>query len=229
MKNVMISSAIAATLCWASSASAATLVSIGLQEAGVNSGNITTEATGTSSAGFVGTYGDFQVNASGVGNGNPVNLLSNAISVVGDGFAGVLNVYVTLTGVTGPLSTTQGFLSSFTQNLLSAGWTVTEMTELSSANATYAGTLLASQLFTSSNQTAMSNNTGNTGAGPLYSVTDVYTITSDGNGGTNDTIDLQATPIPGTLPLFASGLAGFWAWSRKRKVTAKLSNASFAA
>ena len=37
---------------------------------------------------------------------------------------------------------------------------------------------------------------------------------------------LTTTPIPGTLPLFASGLVGFWAWSRKRKGTAQLPSPS---
>jgi hypothetical protein len=38
-----------------------------------------------------------------------------------------------------------------------------------------------------------------------------YPISIDGN------VFISQTPLPGTLPLFASGLAGFWAWSRKRK------------
>jgi hypothetical protein len=30
-------------------------------------------------------------------------------------------------------------------------------------------------------------------------------------------IFIQPTPLPGALPLFASGIFGFWAWRRKRK------------
>jgi hypothetical protein len=45
-----------------------------------------------------------------------------------------------------------------------------------------------------------------------------FVASQSGNG----TVDISATPIPGTLPLFASGLVGFWAWSKKRKPQLKL-------
>ena len=37
------------------------------------------------------------------------------------------------------------------------------------------------------------------------------TVDVDGN------VFISSTPLPGALPLFASSIVGFWAWSRKRK------------
>jgi hypothetical protein len=55
-------------------------------------------------------------------------------------------------------------------------------------------------------------------AGP-FSVTEEYTITADGTGNANLTIDLSAAvPEPATLTLFASGLLGFgWLGRRRNK------------
>jgi hypothetical protein len=53
-------------------------------------------------------------------------------------------------------------------------------------------------------------------SGALYSVTEVYTIVATGTGSALSTITLS-TPIPGALPLFATGLLGLWALRRKRK------------
>ena len=53
-------------------------------------------------------------------------------------------------------------------------------------------------------------------SGANYSVTHLYTIVATGAGTANSTINLS-TPIPGALPLFATGLLGLWALRRKRK------------
>lgn len=128
-------------------------------------------------------------------------------------------VYVTETGLTGPVGA-QGFSSGFTVNMgLPAGWTITEYTYVDPNDVAYA---LTTQLgmFTWSSATTGSSTVGGAGAltGP-YSLTEVYEVT-DPSGVSGDqanlSINLATTPLPGTLPLFASGLAGFWAWGRKR-------------
>jgi hypothetical protein len=54
----------------------------------------------------------------------------------------------------------------------------------------------------------------------VYSLSEVYTIVAGAGGSDNSTIDIASTPIPGALPLFVSGLVGFWGWQRKRKGSA---------
>ncbi|MGZ5829153.1 MAG: hypothetical protein ACXWJW_11535 [Xanthobacteraceae bacterium] len=55
-----------------------------------------------------------------------------------------------------------------------------------------------------------------------YSLTQVVTLTLGGSGIASFDSELQATPIPGALPLFVSGLGalGFAAYRRKRKALA---------
>jgi len=56
-------------------------------------------------------------------------------------------------------------------------------------------------------------NSANGGLAETSNLVDAFSVT----GG----VPVSATPIPGTLPLFASGLVGFWGWTRRRKPTAK--------
>jgi hypothetical protein len=63
------------------------------------------------------------------------------------------------------------------------------------------------------------------GVGTLQAVKDQDDFSDGANANTSSMengFSLTTTPIPGTLPLFASGLVGFWAWSRKRKETAQM-------
>jgi hypothetical protein len=53
-------------------------------------------------------------------------------------------------------------------------------------------------------------------SGNMYSVTHLYTIIATSAGAALSTITLS-TPLPGALPLFATGLLGLWAVRRKRK------------
>ena len=55
-------------------------------------------------------------------------------------------------------------------------------------------------------------------SGNNYSVTHLYTIVATGTGSALSTITL-ATPLPGALPLFATGLLGLWALRRRRKAS----------
>jgi hypothetical protein len=117
-----------------------------------------------------------------------------------------------------------GFASSFTQNLLPSGWSITDTTYLDNTNTPF-GTqqLLSSVTFTGSNQTALLFATGNTGGAGPYSLTELFAITATGLGQTNSTIDIAdssvVTPLPAALPLFATGLLGLLllGWRRKKK------------
>ncbi len=124
-----------------------------------------------------------------------------------------------------------GFLSSFAVNV-SSGVTVTETSYLSPTDVAFGtGVTLGTATCTASGCTPSTFSLADA-SGTNYSVTEEYSISTLLGGETaNSNIDVTdppGTPIPGTLPLFASGLAGFWLWTRKRKVKAKLLASSFA-
>src|SRR5262245_4128221 len=101
-----------------SSANAA-IVSIGLQQAGVNGGAITTVDTGVGSADFSGAYGSFNVNVSS-GSAFPDILLPDVLQTASrDGTltGGTLTIFITAQGLTSPAGIA-GFLSTLTSNTL---------------------------------------------------------------------------------------------------------------
>jgi hypothetical protein len=212
---------VAVPLLWASAAHA-TLISIGLQEAGVNGGVVTTVATdsGTGAASISDSYGTFTNSISAIGS--PVLTepqLDSASINVSTAVAGEITVYVTETGLTTPTGINK-FLSSFTSNLFSGAVTsVIEETLLSTTNQLYLGTALAATKFTTSNQTAYATTT--TAPLTLYSETEKYFITFAGSGDVNDTIDLkQAVPEPASLAIMGAGLIGL-SMIRRRKSAPK--------
>jgi hypothetical protein len=199
----------------ASTASAA-LISIGLQEAGVNGGAVTTMASGTGSAVFSGAYGSFTLNTVSGATAPIVTDSVNGNSLdVSSATPGVLNVFITASGLTSPIGNIP-FLSSFTENLLTGGITTLLQTGLSTANALYALTTpLGSANFTNIG-TSVQTTTAATGSGP-YSVTEEYTITSTGVGNANSTIIVTAVPEPSTWAMMILGFlgVGFLAYRRK--------------
>jgi hypothetical protein len=190
----------------------AALVTIGLQEAGVNGGIIFAEPSGVGSSSFGGAYGTFILNTV---NGTSAPFLADSIngnSLNITGGAGTLNVFITAQGLTVP---TSAFFSSFTENVLSAGVTVQELTFRDTANGLFTGTLLSSTTFNSigSNiQTAFAS----AGPGP-YSVTEEYIITVGAAGGSANSSIVVSVPEPSTWAMMILGFlgVGFMAYRRK--------------
>jgi hypothetical protein len=128
-------------------------------------------------------------------------------------------VFVTAQGLTGPVP---GFLSGFTENLLTAGWSVVETTYLSTSNALYGGAVLSSKTFnTVGSGTAISGATVASGA--TYSVTEQFHIVSNGVGNAQSTLDITAVPEPATWGMMILGFGGIGAMvrnSRRRQAVA---------
>ena len=205
----------------ASASDAATVVNFGW----ANGGTVTAAGTPNQSASLAdsgaitaGTWHFSSSGAASVGDQNSASL--NVSSTTG----GTLDVFVTFSGITAPLGSALGFLSTFTLNSVSGGASVTESTYLDSGNsslpssaASVPGVLLNSATLSTLTTDSLSA-TGNTGIGP-YSITEEYAITAAGASTTNATIDVTATPLPGALSLFGGGLGvlGLLARRKKRK------------
>jgi len=207
----------AAGLAWAPLAQANT-ISVGMQQAGVNGGAITTVATGASLASFTGSYGTFSANiVSGAQDPSvtfPDLLFSNALDT-SSSTAGTLMVWITGQDLMEPTGAAN-LNSSFTANLVPSGWTVTEKTFYDAGNGLFTTvTPAGSATFTGiSTQTASDFINFAT----PFSITHEYIIAATGAGTTNDTID-TSVPEPGSLALLGTALLGFGmiGWSRRRR------------
>ncbi len=182
-----------------------------------------TPGSGTANLGFTDNFG-FKYSATGTGNGSislPNVLDSTTVDIENTngtaGLATTFYLYVTETGLTSPAAT-QGFLSTFTVEALEGGWSVDLLTYLSATNAAFGQTTPLNSFSATGLTSGSGSNIASGLTGP-YSATEVFAVT-DVSGESGDeaslAINLYATPLPGTLPLFASGLAGFWAWGRRR-------------
>jgi hypothetical protein len=221
-QNTVLAATLAAGLCLAAPAAHATLTTIALQEASVNSGFITALATdgGNGSVTYApsgSTYGTFSTNnvsALGAPILDQGSLSSNTVNVSSSA-AGTLRIWVTETGYTSPTGSGQ-FLSGLTSNLLRGGVTSVEMiTYIDPANGLYGGTILSDVLFTT---ISSSSSTTNSPALPgPYSLTQEYIITATGTGSSQDTISLSYVPEPASILLMGLGLAGLGVVRRKRR------------
>jgi len=197
--------ALAAVL--ASGANAGT-VSIGLS----TGGPITNVASATNNVVFSGAFGAFIINnisASGDG-GLPFPDLLNSTALdtrlTGTG-ASTLDVFVTVQGLTLPLGSLTGFVSSFTQNSLTAGWSVTQSTFLDAGNGVFTLTTPLNTHTFSAIGTNVGSNTVATGPGP-YSLTEEFIISASGTGSASSTTDISAVPEPATWAMMLLGFVG---------------------
>jgi hypothetical protein len=213
---------IASAFLWASTANSATVTIGAAPGPGPAPAPVTvaTSAAGTTSFSCVGCapaiWGVFNANQI-TATGRPVNPLPNILgstsfNISTEG-AGTLRVFVTSQGNT---EVNSNWISSFTSNSLPSGWTVREQTFVDPANGLFTATpatQVGNALF---NAIGTSVAAAVAASGNNYSVTHLYTIVATGAGSALSTITLS-TPLPGALPLFATGLLGLWALRRKRK------------
>ena len=185
--------------------------------------------TDTATAGSPVVFGSVTVgqwSIQGTATGTPPaplgTLLSNTITFATQG-AGSFIVWVTETGLTGPLSPVN-YTSKLTSNGFTGPLTATLETFLQSDNSNpgptvpETGMLLASQDFTDIG-TSVQSIAAITGAGP-YSLTQEYLVTATDAGGADLTIITSAAvPEPGSLLIFGSALLGLGGvgWFRRRK------------
>ena len=188
---------------------------IGLANSAVMGGATQEVATGGSFAAFGGAFGAFELTFTSGANGlSPVLLGSTSHVQNSAGGGGVLDVYVTRTEIDGPIPL--GFFSSFTSNVLTSGWTLTERTYVGGALQKFGGTELSSFTFTPPGLGTFSHTAG-APPGVAYSVTHRYTVTAPSVGESLATISIAAVPEPGTWALMIMGFGGAGAMLRSRR------------
>jgi hypothetical protein len=196
----------------------AAVVTIGLQEAGVNGGAITTEASGVGTANVGGiSYGSFTLNTL-TGTSSPFltdSINGNSFNVAGS--TGTLNVFITASGLTAP---TSAFFSSFTENVL-GGVTVQELTFYNANNAIFGTTTILGVAPFGNIGTNVQTAFVNAGA-DLYSVTEEYIITASGGGGSANSTIVVSVPETSTWAMMILGFlgVGFMAYRGKGRAPA---------
>jgi hypothetical protein len=196
-------------------APAQAVVSIGLQQVGVNGGVTTTVASGPTFASFSGSYGTFELNlVTGADGVAPALLGSTSLNINFTGSGGQLDVYVTRDSIAGPVPS--AFESAFTANTLPLGWVVTEYTYVSDVNALYAGSLLSSKSFLAIGTDEQTSLYAGGGAGP-YSVTTRYSLNAPSTGSALSTINVSVVPEPQGYALALASLAVIGFVGRRRR------------
>jgi hypothetical protein len=220
LANYAPSFAFAFALASGGMASAATLITIGTSTDG--GATIVDRASGVDSAGVLGlSVGTFDLNQITASFGPLPNVLDstslNAKRNVGG--ADMIDVFVTIQGLTADMIY-GGFKSSFTENVLSNGWTVEQYTYLDNGNVKYGmATTLGSFMFTSigTNVQYAAINPGAT-----FSLTERYHVVASSVGSASSTIDIStnaAVPEPTTWAMLIAGFAMLGGALRHRRRT----------
>lgn len=180
-----------------------------------NGGGIVTVDSGALGAFYANAFGTFEFTVDSGTAGTFPQLLASTSHTNNNagGDAGTLDVYATVDGLTGSIP--KHFLSSFTSNVMPAGWSVRLRTYVDTGNGLFGGTLLADNTYTGLDSEDFHNGFVG-GAGP-YSVTARYTIVAPTQGDTLATISLGAVPEPGTWALMIMGFGGAGAMLRSRR------------
>jgi hypothetical protein len=174
----------------------------------LNGGAITLQNSGATPGpvSFSGPVGAYNIDRVSGEDLTSTSLNSNAIDATSAGTSDVLDVYVSVSDVTG-LSGLQRALSGFTVNFLTTGWSVTESTFEDNSDMVFGmANLLATHTFTSGPDAFAA--LASVSVTSPFSVTELYQISSKGLGGAaNDTIDVSGVPEPSTWAMLAIGFA----------------------
>lgn len=215
MKKFLLSAALLATAALTAPANAA--VFIGLQHASVGGGAVQQVATGATSALYNGAFAGFEVNILSALKGVAPLLLDSTLhdaNNAGASNAGTLDVWMTVKDFAGPVS--NAFLSGFTSNILTTGWTVTATSYVDGSNGVFGGTQLSTKTFTSIGSFSEVKSFAGDKTGP-YSVTLRYSITAPTRGSATTTMAITAVPEPATWAMMIGGFGLLGAASRRSR------------